>query len=481
MNTIITRNHDLPATKYLPRIISVAALVSTIFIGVSDAGIGRNGIASGRITAFASIFVNNRELFIDNATVTIDGQPGSGADLKLGQVVFVRGVFDSEFPTGDATEVEFMDIVEGPVSSIDSDEGRLLVLGQSIRTDPDTIIALLSGPGSLDDLDVDDRIEVSGFVNADGEVLASRIEQLIAGSQHEVTGTVDNLAGNFFTLNALTVNFSGGTTLINFPSGSIAEGDVVEAKGSAFGENGELLALSLEFQEGLTTSEHEVGEFEGLITDFTSAGAFSVAGTRVSTNELTIFTGGGPANLTANTSVEVLGQFDNDGILLADQVTIRGTRIRIEGPVDSASATELRVFAIPVGVVSNTRLKDKSALHLKPFELNDFYTGDFAEIRSFKNPGNGTPIIAEHIVRAKEESDVRLQGFVGSSGAQYVQILGVTIDVDEDTRFTNADDEEISSDDFFDVLSAGTFVVVHGEKITDTGISAARVELALDD
>lgn len=468
-----------------PRIaISIAALAIACF-EISNAGIGRLGVSSGRISQFGSIFVNNRELDISTAAITLDGQAGSEAELKLGQVVFVRGVFDDAFPEGIAAEVVFNDNVEGPITSIDASEGRLVVLGQVVLANSDTVFDLLSDPDNLEGLDVNDQIEVSGFLTANGDVFASRIEEKAPGGQHEVTGVVSNLSGSTFELNTLTVEFSGAV-LRNFPGDSISDGDKVEAKGVIFsGVNGELTASEVELQVDFAGLDEEVGEFEGLITEFESAESFSIAEVPVSIDEDTVFIGGGVGNLMTNTDVEVAGEFDSAGNLVADRVTLRGTRIRFEGPVDSVSVDSesegsLTVLGITAIVDSTTQLEDKSSEQREPFKLSDLYASAYVELRSFNNPAESTPFLAERVTRENPESDVRLQGFVDSVSTQYFDIHGVTIEVDQNTSFSDATGTEISESEFFEVLTTGTFVKVHGTETTGTGIMATQVDLALD-
>ena len=119
-----------------------------------------------------------------------------------------------------------------------------------------------------------------------------------------------------------------------------------------------------------------------MITEFNSASSFSVAGIQISTNSQTIFSGGGPGNLTANVSVDVVGEFDANAVLAADRVNIRGTRIEVEALVDSVEATSFTVLGTNVAVDSITRLEDKSSVEMDPFTLSDLSAGDYVELRN---------------------------------------------------------------------------------------------------
>jgi len=460
-----------------------AVALVTIFVSVSDAGIGRTGIAVGRITQFGSIFVNDREYTIDAGTaISIEGQSATEGELRLGQVVIVKGMQDDTDSVGLANSVLFADNVEGPIANINIDDGQLAVLGQSILVDEATIVATLSGGNSLDDLSAGDQVEVSGFLTVDRQIVASLIQQKSAGSL-EVTGVVSDLTTGTFTINALTIDYSRAALVdaTGSPLGSIAEGDIVEAQGVTFGVNGELTALRVQLQPKLSIVEGTLGEFEGLVTRFDSATDFSVGAVSVLTSNSTLFIGGGPANLTENTSVEVLGQFDANGILIADQVTIRGTRIRVHAAVDAVAETSLTVLGIVANVDSSTRLTDGSSAGLKPFALSDLNPADFVELRSFKNPAAITPFLAERMVRNDPQSEVRLQGFVDVASTSHFMVHGVAIDVDQQTSFSDAGGDDISATEFFGRLTVGTFVSVQGTRIAVTGLLAENIELGLDD
>lgn len=480
MNTNNERNCGSTSSSATGWVINVVTLLTTVLVGVSDAGISGNGITSrGRITQFGSIFVNNREFDISNAKIVLDGQLGNETDLKLGQVVFVRGLLDDTLPVGDATEVIFGDNVEGPITSIDADQERLTVLGQTVLTDAQTVYELRSGSNSFDELDLNEQIEVSGFLTVDGEILASRIEQKIAAGQNEVIGTVSNLTGSTFTFNALTVDFSGAE-LINFATGYIVEGNIVEVKGTDFGINGELIALQVEQHERISGDFGELGEFEGLISNFDSAYSFSVGGVAVSTNADTSFIGGGKGNLAANVSVEVAGEFDDDGILVVSKVIIRGTRIRIHAEVDSISSSSFTALGITATTDSNTRWRDNGPIDADQFSLAKLYVGDYVEVRSFKNSTSTTSLRAESVNREDPETEVRLQGFVSHVGEQGFQIHGVTINV-RNSDFSDANDKPISASAFINVLTEGTFVKVTGTETTSMSIDASDAGLRLDD
>ena len=95
-------------------------------------------MSSGTITGFGSIFVNGVEWQTSGATITVDDNPGTESELKVGQVVTVRGTLNAAGTNGTADSVEFDNSVEGPIASIDLATGSFVVLGQTVLVSADT-------------------------------------------------------------------------------------------------------------------------------------------------------------------------------------------------------------------------------------------------------------------------------------------------------------------------------------------------------
>ena len=301
-------------------------------------GIGRTGIAMGPVTTFGSIVVNGVHYDTASATFSDDGNSSMESDLKVGQIVLVQGSIDDNLSTGTADTVAFDDAVTGPVDSIDTALNQLVVLGQTVLVRPSTSFDNNIAPASLEGLAVSDLVEVSGFFTATGLIEATRIEKKPAGTQFEVHGIVSNLnAANFtFSIGSLPVDYSAAL-LDNFPGGQISDDDFVEAKGMGVGAGGELIATKVELENlGVTADEGTHVEVEGFITRFDSVSDFDVAGFPVITDGGTIYEGGVAADLGLNVKVEVEGDLNANGVLVADKVDIRrGKAVRATALVDS--------------------------------------------------------------------------------------------------------------------------------------------------
>ena len=448
-------------------------------------GIGRTGVAVGPISTFGSVVVNGVRYDTSSATFTINGAPGTEDDLSVGQVIVVNGTIDDNGVDGSADEVNFEDNVKGPIESIDAAGNQIVVLSQTVLIGAETSFDDSISPASIEGLNVDDIVEVSGLVDADGRITATRIELKPAGTEFEVLGVVSSLdIGNLmFNINDLRVDYSAAT-LDNFPGGQIAEGDLVEAKGTSFGANDELLATRVELKNVLPdTADGDHLEIQGFITRFVSAQDFDVTGLPVTTNASTVYEGGDETDLGLNIKVEVEGDFNASGVLVATKVDIRRAKaVRATATVDSvnASADSLVVLGITVTVDELTRLEDKSDADVTPLTLASINAGDYIEVRGDEFPAGSGQILANILERDDLDTEAILQGFVETISGPSFEILGVTIQTGGGTVFRDENDMVISSIEFFDRLAPNSLVKAKGAEVSETVILAEEVEFELE-
>ena len=448
-------------------------------------GIGRNGVAVGPITTFGSIVVNGVRYETNSATFLLDGVAGTQDDLKVGQIVSVKGTINDDGTTGTADEVTFDDSVKGPVESVDLALKRLVVLGQTVLVSLDTSFDDSFSPASLEGVAVGQIVEVSGQFNANGNIVATRIEPKPAGTMFEVHGTVTglNTMAQTFSLNALVVDYSSAT-LDNFVGAPIAEGDFVEAKGMALGAAGELLATKVELESLLPdTADGDRVEIEGFITRFVSAQDFDVAGVPVTTTGATTYLGGAAADLGLNVKVEVEGDINASGVIVATEVDIRRSKaVRVVADADSIDVgnNSLVILGIPVTVDVLTRLEDKSNANVDPLTLGDLNVGDYLEIRGSEFPAGSGTILATILERDDADTEAILQGFVDTISDPSITILGVTIDTNGATIFRDINDNVISAADFFNQVTTNSLVKAKGSEVSDSVITATDVEFEFE-
>jgi len=448
-------------------------------------GIGRTGVAVGPISTFGSVVVNGVRYETGSAVFTINGVAGSQDDLRVGQVITIEGTIDDNGVDGDADEVNFDDNVKGPIESIDIALSQIVVLGQTVLINPETSFDDSISPASIDGLTVDDIIEVSGLVDANGRITATRIESKPAGTELEVLGNVSNLdSANFlFNINNLVVDYSGAT-LDNFSGGQITDGDFVEAKGMSVGPAGELIASRVELKNTLpNVADGDHIEIQGFITRFVSAQDFDVTGFPVTTTANTVFEGGDVTDLSLNIKVEVEGDVDGNGVLVATKVDIRRAKaVRATANVDSVNAgtDSLVVLGITVNVDALTRLEDKSDADVRPLTLADINAGDYIEVRGDEFPAGSGEILATILEREDADTEAILQGFIETITDPSFTILGVTIQTGGGTVFRDVNDAVISSTEFFNQVASNSLVKAKGNEVSDTVITATEVEFELE-
>ena len=151
----------------------IASLVAATFVlascggggsGNGVAGIDRTGVpviaSYGTVSAFGSVVVNGVHYDTNQATFTIDDNPGVSTDLAIGHVVLVRGTLNANRATGVAASVSFENNVAGPVTSIDLVANTAVVLGQLVRVSAHTSFAPGIQPRSLAGIAVGDILDI---------------------------------------------------------------------------------------------------------------------------------------------------------------------------------------------------------------------------------------------------------------------------------------------------------------------------------
>jgi hypothetical protein len=447
-------------------------------------GIDRGGaptpaavIASGPITAFGSVVVNGTRYDTSNAQFIIDDAAGSEVELRIGQVVRVRGSIDGD-GNAVAEVVEFDAAIEGSVESVDLAAGRLVVLGQTVQVDDGTSFDRDFSPRSLEGISAGEVVEISGFLNADGVTFATRIDRDDDGGDSEVHGFVSNLdqAAGRFGINALTVDYTQAM-LEGFPGGQPENGDFVEVEG-ALAEANVLLANRIERERrGLLDDDDDddfEADIEGFITRFVSPEDFDVDGQRVSTDAQTSFEDGTAADLALNVKVEVEGDLGTDGVLRADEVEFLPAGVLgIQAPVQAVdpAAGTLTLLGILVRVDENTRFEDQSDDGERILDLADLNVGDGLEVRGYEDPAGSHEVTATLLEREDDDDEVELLGFVETLADPEFFILGVTILTTPETEF-----DDLGRDEFF-AQGEGRLVEVEGQLSGDV-LVAEEVELA---
>ena len=93
----------------------------------------------GMVSELGSVTVNGINYFTFGTIVTVNGESGSVSDIKLGHVVSLTGELNDGEKSGNADRIDQYAMVVGPVEFLDAEAGQLIVMGQVIHTDQNTL------------------------------------------------------------------------------------------------------------------------------------------------------------------------------------------------------------------------------------------------------------------------------------------------------------------------------------------------------
>jgi hypothetical protein len=343
-------------------------------------GSGHAAAVRGPITRFGSIFVDGVEYSTAGASVRIDGQPGTESQLRAGQIVTMNGTINPNGVTGTAIDVSYDGNVQGQVTQVDSAAGTFAVLGQTVRVNGATLLDDAIQPGDLTGLAPGSTVEVSGFANTSGEIVASRIDLKAAGSALQVIGTVHALdtSAQTFSVNSLLVSYAGASV-----SGTLFNGGQVEVHGLSLTADGELTATQIDPAPSFNPAVTEHVDLTGIITGLSSLLAFTLDGNLVLIDLNTqLQLNGIPLGL--NVEVDVQGTVIAPHVFLATKIEVKSEGASLlNGVVQSLTGggVYLKVLGVTVSTSNTTEWVDNSILHLRLFRSTDLRVGDTVQVR----------------------------------------------------------------------------------------------------
>ncbi|MEO7386397.1 MAG: DUF5666 domain-containing protein [Gammaproteobacteria bacterium] len=452
-------------------------------------GIDRLGVTNGTITGFGSIFVNGVEYSTTGADFDIDDSPGSQGDLEVGQQVTIEWSSTDDGVTRRGNVIRYDDTLEGPIGSIDLANQSLIILGQVVIVDGATSFDNEIVPRDLTGLAEGDVVKVSGQVDGNGSVRATRIDFSENLDDFEVRGVIESLdeISETFILNGLTVDYTG---VLDLPD--LANGLFVEVGSDEFDSgSGTLFATTIQLEdEGVpTANDGDDGEIEGYVTRFVSVSNFDVSGVPVTTNGQTAYEDGVAGDLAENVKVEVKGEVNASGVLVASKIEFKsgdndgdGDDDSIDGRVAAdvtavnAGAGTLTLAGVSVNVGAETRYEDQTGVAGQSFGLSDISAGDYVEIRGL--PGAGATLAALIVERNEANDEGVLRGLASAIANPNLSVLGVPVITDGSTQFRDSNGNSISAGTFFAAISNGSEVKV---RFTQAAGTIVADEIKLED
>lgn len=276
--------------------------------------------AQGAITGLGGVTINDVRYTTNAATVTVDGRPGTLADLAHGQIVTVEGRINSFGLTGTAHHIRFDANLTGPVESLDAPNNRLIVMGQTVMSDTRTLFGTGIDPATYAGMAAGSVVQISGYVDAQGVIRATRIDPRPANVEWQLIGRVDDVdsANLRFRINQLTLDYSSAV-LIDLPGGFPANGMMVRAIGTMTGDRFDVERLGS--APGLDRWNGRRVQTAGFVTRFESPADFDINGLAATVNSATAYRSGSAGDLALNAEVVIDGDFGAGGRIFANLVT----------------------------------------------------------------------------------------------------------------------------------------------------------------
>lgn len=273
----------------------------------------------GAVSGFGSVIVNGVRFDESTATVVDDsGLARSASALRLGmQVEIESGSVDDSTGRATARHIRYGSELVGPVASVDTTAGSLVLLGQTVLVSSTTVFddALSTQSSDLSTL-VGAVIEVHATVDATtGVYTATRIEDKSTATAYKLRGTVAALdtTAKTFMLGGALVSYASATTL---PSTALADGQTVRVTLATTPVAGAWVASTVS-NGSRAVSNHSDARVRGTVSAYTSATSFTVNSVVVDASSASIENG----PVTASSKVDVRGT-TVDGVLVATRVKV---------------------------------------------------------------------------------------------------------------------------------------------------------------
>jgi hypothetical protein len=437
-------------------------------------------VSEGVITGFGSVYVNGQRYRSENAEIAVGNSPAADeAQLKVGMVVTVAASASDDGEDPDAQQIRYEEHLQGPVSFIDREAEQIEVLGQTILFDDLTEF----DETDIETLSVGDFIEVSGYINDEGNFYATLVELETEETEIKLKGEIANLDvdAQTFSLAELTIDYSAAE-YEDMTADDLADGLFVKVEGDDFdGDTLTLTASSIENkEENDIDSDTEEVTIAGIVKDYDSeSGVFSVNRYEFTLNDDTEFDDGSLDTLANGVIVKVEGRFESEQ-LIAEEIEFKATdaRSKTEGQVTDLNADN-ETFVIDnttFSVTPETQYEDESGLDERSFTFDDIAVNDWLKVISRQDDqGNTTALKVKRIDQEDREGEVK--GRVSDVSAEGMTIANVAVGFNENTEFEGEDDN-ISVERFIELVQSNPAVIVEveGEYDGDTLI-AAEVEV----
>ncbi len=334
-------------------------------------GTGGTGLfAQGTISGFGSVIINAIRFDDSAATVTLDGQSASAADLRLGMVAAVQAERGADLTQGKASSIEVWSVAQGLVSAGQATpgaSGQFTVSSMTVLTDANTIF---DGISAALPLRSGQRVAVWGLqAGSDGRSWSATRVAVVSSAIVVSSGLV-SVAGGQRSVNGLSLTGTVAATL--------TAGDLVRVQGSLSLTDGSLAVLSVRYPATAAAGAQQgEAEIEGLVTSTVSASRFSLGSVVVDASQAVWSPAG--AQITQGARVQVDGIWQS-GVLKASKVELEDAQsleaVEISGVVQE--------FTSVGNFVVRSQRCDATGANLGPATLAGLKVGAKVQLKGVK-------------------------------------------------------------------------------------------------
>ena len=310
--------------------------------------------ATGTVTGFGSVIVDGVKYDDSAATVKAEDDASSPrsvalSELKLGMQVEVKAD-----DAGKAATVTISSEVFGRITALRAD--GFVVAGQTVKVSTDTANpTVFEGVSGLSGLALNDFVEVHGKRDADGAIVASRIERKDPGSvvAVRIAGSVAGLdaAAMSFTVGGLTVKYDD-TTRVLPGAASLANGARVAVWSSAAPTGNTLTAKTIVVKK-FNAAANDKARVGGLVRELAFATKrFKLDGVDVDASTAS-FLNGTVNDLANGRLVRVAGTFADNLLKVTEVRFVKDqgdAAVQLTGVVTDFAGKQFKVRGVPVDV-----------------------------------------------------------------------------------------------------------------------------------
>lgn len=489
-----------PSLNYLLLSLSLALCAcggssgsSTSLSGIDGSGapvVAGTVSTTGAINGFGSVIVNGVHYNSDKANILINGETSSELNLRAGYQVKITGSIAKD-GTATADKIEFRPDLLGTITAIDLNTQQLSLLGRQVQVSASTLFDSAISPNYLNGLAVGDSVLISGAVDDQGIINATRIERSTP-AQQQISGSIAqlNTANRSLVIAGTNVDYSTAE-LLEVDNKGLQLGDKVSIYGQFEAASGSFKATKvIRLNQSLDTSI-KLADLEGFIGSVLAANEFKLLGLLCKTTATTQFENGTLADLRLGAAVRLTGAVNSQGEVVVQKLEFKKisnneivgevSNITLVNPTGNLAAVvtgSLMINNTTIVTTAKTLFEDNSRDLLHRFNFSSIRIKDFLKVSGFTNDQG--LFIAVKIQRDELKTDdlsvLQFNGLISAAQAPSFTLFEQTIYTDSNTEIRNFSGQILSEADFY-AQANGKRVAVQGTLINGK-FTATSIRLA---